>query len=183
MPKQATIKQKKAIKHLLEKGGSVGGAMRIAGYSEATIKNPQHLTKSLAYREIMDRTGMDDEYLANIHKNMLDSFETVEEIFRPVAIGKGKKTKYIELSDTQIEVVILAKYGSGARYSIVDDPHESGRRTAYVRVPNLHQRGRGLEMAYKNKGLFGQSIFDIPPEEASPEEKRNVSLILKINKK
>lgn len=47
----ATLKQKKAIALLVENGGNVSRAMREAGYSPNTAKNPNKLTDSISYRE------------------------------------------------------------------------------------------------------------------------------------
>lgn len=47
----ANIRQQKAIKELVEKGGSVGSAMRKAGYSPKTAKNPKKLTETKAFKE------------------------------------------------------------------------------------------------------------------------------------
>src|SRR5688572_12824672 len=46
-----TLKQKKAVENLVEHGGSVGKAMRDAGYSPATAKTPQKLTEGPGYQE------------------------------------------------------------------------------------------------------------------------------------
>lgn len=45
------IRRQKAIKELVENGGSVGAAMRKAGYSPKTAKNPEKLTKTKAFKE------------------------------------------------------------------------------------------------------------------------------------
>jgi hypothetical protein len=48
----ATLKQKKAIKNMVENGGVVSSAMRDAGYSLATANTPQKLTESKGFEEL-----------------------------------------------------------------------------------------------------------------------------------
>jgi len=68
----ATIKQKKAISHILE-GDSVSKAMRKAGYSKAVAKNPKKLTKALAFTEWLEKVGVTDELLSNKINEGLDA--------------------------------------------------------------------------------------------------------------
>ena len=50
-----TTKQKAALQHLIETGGksTTAEAMRVAGYSEASIKNPQKLKR--AFSTVLDQ--------------------------------------------------------------------------------------------------------------------------------
>lgn len=66
-----TLKQKKAFKETLENGGVVSRAMLEAGYSEAMAKNPQKLTESDGWQELMD-TYLPDSLLAKKHKELLN---------------------------------------------------------------------------------------------------------------
>jgi hypothetical protein len=68
----ATTKQKEAIKEIVEKRGSISGAMREVGYAENTAKNPKNLTESKAYKEIFGNVVTEDE-LANLHREKLYS--------------------------------------------------------------------------------------------------------------
>ena len=56
----ATEKQKKAAKNMLENGGNVSKAMRDAGYSPATAHNPQKMTDSDGWNELMDKNFPDE---------------------------------------------------------------------------------------------------------------------------
>lgn len=66
----ATEKQKKAISNVVENGGNVSRAMKDAGYSEQTAKNPSKLTDSKAWNELMDKY-LPDKSLAKIHNEGL----------------------------------------------------------------------------------------------------------------
>jgi hypothetical protein len=60
----ATSKQRKTAEILVEnRGKSVSGAMREAGYSGATAKNPKNLTESDGWQELMDKFLPDDMLL------------------------------------------------------------------------------------------------------------------------
>jgi hypothetical protein len=50
----ATVKQRKAAERMVENGGNASKAMRDAGYSKATAKTPDKLTKSLGFQELLD---------------------------------------------------------------------------------------------------------------------------------
>lgn len=66
----ATIRQKMAIKKLLENHGSVSRAMREVGYSPNTAKNPRDLTESKAWEELMEK-HLPDNLLVKKHKELL----------------------------------------------------------------------------------------------------------------
>jgi len=59
----ATLRQKKAIDNVVENGGNVTKAMRDAGYAETTVNNPDNLTKSDAWLELMEAYLPDDMLL------------------------------------------------------------------------------------------------------------------------
>jgi hypothetical protein len=61
--KEPTIKQKRAAEIAVENGGNISRAMREAGYSPATAKNPDKLTKSLAWQDLLEHYLPDDMLL------------------------------------------------------------------------------------------------------------------------
>ena len=60
---QPTMKQKRAAKLAVENGGIISRAMREAGYSPATAKNPEKLTKSKTWEKLLDEYAPADETL------------------------------------------------------------------------------------------------------------------------
>jgi len=60
-------KQKKAIKNYIENNGNASKAMRDAGYTEATAKNPSNLTKSKAFLALMEEY-FPNEFLFQEHR-------------------------------------------------------------------------------------------------------------------
>lgn len=72
----ATIRQKKAFDKTLENGGNVSKAMSKSGYSKAMAKNPQKLTQSKGWQELMDK-HLPDDLLAKVHREGLEAGKTV----------------------------------------------------------------------------------------------------------
>ena len=72
----ATIRQKMAAKKVLENNGVVSTAMLSAGYSPNTAKNPQMLTNSKGWAELMD-SMLSDAKLAAVHNKLLNKKEVV----------------------------------------------------------------------------------------------------------
>lgn len=90
----ATIKQKKALKNLVENGGNVSKAMRDAGYSPETASDPKKLTTSKGFQELIAQTpGLKDEEVLEELSGAIHSKKVV------TVYGKdGNKTK--EISET-----------------------------------------------------------------------------------
>lgn len=69
----ATIKQKKLAKKIMEKKGkSVSAAMKEVGYSDSTASNPQQVTNSKGWKELMDEY-IPEAKLAEVHKQQLEA--------------------------------------------------------------------------------------------------------------
>ena len=62
-----TTKQKRAVVNYIENHGNASKAMRDAGYTEATAKNPSNLTKSKAFLALMEEY-FPNELLFKEHK-------------------------------------------------------------------------------------------------------------------
>lgn len=67
----ATVKQKRAIRNLVENGGIVSRAMIDAGYSPQTAKVPQKLTESKAFKSIAEQ--IPDDLLVKVHLEGLNA--------------------------------------------------------------------------------------------------------------
>lgn len=65
----ATARQEKAMIKLVENGGkSVSKAMRDAGYSAKTAHNPEKLTKSKSWKQLVDQYLPNDMLLEKVHE-------------------------------------------------------------------------------------------------------------------
>ncbi len=54
----------RTLKNLVENGGNVSKAMRDAGYSKETAKNPSKLTRTRGFRQLMEQSRLTDKFLA-----------------------------------------------------------------------------------------------------------------------
>jgi len=64
----ATLKQKKAVKNIVENRGNISKGMKDAGYTEATAKNPKNLTESKGFQELLNEYLMKDQEVFAEHK-------------------------------------------------------------------------------------------------------------------
>lgn len=62
----ATIKQKKAVKKIIENHGNVSKGMEEAGYEKNTAHNPKNLTNSKGWQELM-KEHLSDKKLSKVH--------------------------------------------------------------------------------------------------------------------
>lgn len=100
--KKPTVKQTKAIKNAVENGGNVSKAMRDAGYSPQTAKNPSKLTESIAWNDLMEQHLPDTE-LAKVHDELLHSKKITK------FIGKGDyETETSEDSPIAVKALDMA---------------------------------------------------------------------------
>lgn len=68
----ATYKQKIVASKLAENGGNIGRAMIAAGYSKATAKTPQKLTRSKGWQQLVDKF-LPDAKLLKVHSELLEN--------------------------------------------------------------------------------------------------------------
>lgn len=66
----ATLKQKMAVKKIVENRGNVSKAMVEVGYDEDTAKNPKNLTDSKGYKELLDELLPDDFILGALRDDI-----------------------------------------------------------------------------------------------------------------
>ena len=58
-----TIKQQETLEKIVENRGNIGKAMIEAGYSKNTAKNPQNLTLSKGYKNLLSQHGLTEELI------------------------------------------------------------------------------------------------------------------------
>lgn len=66
-----TVKQCKAINKTVENGGNISKAMREAGYSPKTAKNPKKLTESKSWKELIDEHIPQELLLSSLHDDIV----------------------------------------------------------------------------------------------------------------
>lgn len=118
---------------------AVSKAMAQAGYPPASSKNPQDLTQSKGWQELMAEY-LPDEGLAQRHREQLNSWkhsklyfdvDDDEETIRRVCDELGVKLVYVKLNK------------------------ERDGQIAHIKAPDHFYRDLALDKAYKLKGLYG----------------------------
>lgn len=98
----ATFRQRKAVENLVANGSSIAQAMRDAGYSPRTVRDPGKLTRSEAFIELMEAAGLTDSRLVKVLDEGLGATKAVvmgtksEESFVDVAPDYPTRHKYLE---------------------------------------------------------------------------------------
>jgi hypothetical protein len=77
--RRPTMRQRLVVGHLVENGGSLGKAMRAAGYSNAMANNPAKLTRSKGFMELLEEAGVTDERIAKV---MNEGLEATKPVYR-----------------------------------------------------------------------------------------------------
>lgn len=149
----ATLKQQKAINNAVENGGNVSRAMIDAGYSPATAKNPDKLTKSSAWIELMEE-HLPDDLLAKKHKELLTT---------PKKVRTFKKGE-LESETEELDTHAISK-GLELAYKIKDKfaPEQKGVtqvQNNYFFSPKAAEAAKAFEESVK------EELYALTPEEA-----------------
>lgn len=125
--RKPTHKQTLAFQKALENRGNISKAMRDAGY-KSTSKNPQELTRSLGWQQLMDKY-FPEKLLAKKHKKLLNKKEYI-------AIGKFGEREVIATGE--IDASAVAKgldmaYKLRGKYKAED---EDKPRVAKIEIVN-----------------------------------------------
>jgi hypothetical protein len=143
----ATPKQKKAVKIFVEnRGKSVSSAMREAGYSDASAKNPKNLTSTKAWQELLDK-ALPDKKLLQVHKKILNA-QRVEHMVFPLGMHEGDIKKLLN------SVGCTPKKIQHGQQAIL----------VWFWAPDFKARASAVELAYKIKGRL---ITKIEPGEGA----------------
>ena len=113
-----TILQARAIKNIVEGHGNVTQAMLKAGYSKASVNNPDVLTNSNAWKQVMGKYLPDDK-LFRKHEEALDATKhneftgelSPDHAIRLKAIDmayklKGRGNDNVSTNNTQINIAL-----------------------------------------------------------------------------
>lgn len=110
-----TQQQKSVAEKVFQEGKSVSEAMREAGYSDAMAKNPQKLTRSKGWQDIMEqipKIDVVDKLVKNAlqNKSISGSNQAIDLIFKLAGIYAAKKMQFIipedEMTDEELEARI-----------------------------------------------------------------------------
>lgn len=142
-----TLKQQLVFKALLADIGKgtirpLGIVLLEAGYSPAIAKNPQLVTKSKGFQELMDDV-LDDDSLINVHKSLLQA-KGIDHLVFPLA-----------MSDEEITELIESVGGTVRKFK-----HGDTATHVWFWAPNTKARADALKLAYDIKGKLGKRDGD-----------------------
>lgn len=163
----ATTKQKKVAKILLENIGTpVSKAMIEAGYSPTMAKNPQVLTESKAWPELMAEYLPDDK-VAERHQQLLNSTVLDHQVFALGPKDEEDKKSYVEADKAkakkdgkeyrEIEYVTdedIRQMFLDINCKVRRIVHRETARDVYFWVADNKSRKDAIDMAYKLKGSY-----------------------------
>ena len=119
----ANIKQTLAAQKILETNGNVSAAMKLAGYSVETAKNPQQLTRSKGWQELMQKY-LPDNHLMKRHKEFLDAPRQIR------TYKKGDLVSETEETDPSAVRALDMAYKLKGRYSAESE----GNKTLIINI-------------------------------------------------
>lgn len=137
----ATTRQRKTAEAFVENGGkSVSAAMKKAGYSDAAATNPQKLTKTKTWEELMEQY-LPDRKIAQTHKKLLGS-KYLDHMVFPLA-----------LSDAEITDLVRSVGGTVKRFQ-----HSETQTHVWFWADNTTAQAKAVELAYKLKSRLSEKV-------------------------
>jgi len=127
----ATQRQRQAAKNVVENGGIVSRAMIDANYSPKTAKNPEKLTNSKGWQELMSK-HLPDSALAKKHRELLNKREYItidgesedvgpetQAVSKALDMAYKLKGKYVnEDNQSNKTLIVMISGESSKRYAI-----------------------------------------------------------------
>lgn len=120
--------------------------MKEAGYSEATARNPQKLTDSKAWKDLLDK-ALPDKKLLQVHKKILNA-QRVEHMVFPLGMQEADIKKLLNSVGCTPKKI---QHGQQAIH-------------VWFWAPDFKARASAVELAYKIKGRL---ITKIEPGEGA----------------
>lgn len=153
--REPTLRMKKVVKNMVEKGGSLRKNIKDAGYSQKIADNPQQLLKSKSFQQLLDDV-MPEYEVANLHKYLLKKKDLTY------------KTFPIKMSDFMIKS-LFQKAGVEI-IKIYKD--EKINKKVYFLVRDEDVLQKAIDMYYKVKGSYAPQKFSLedPYENMTDEE-------------
>lgn len=125
------LQHKKVFKRLVENGGSLRQAIKQEGYSDAVADNPQKITKSKSWKQLLDQYLPEDKLL-KLHDQQLNSWKLQSMLFQKQVDDES----IFELME-QVNCVVK---------KVVEIP--TGKLVFYI-TPDNQSRNKALEMGLK----------------------------------
>ena len=183
---------KKVIENVENSGKlSVSKAARDLGMKNYA-RNPQRITKTKEWKELMDEY-MPDDLLAETHHSLLTAGEIQHYVFPamiktkmvkssdPSVKGKKIKAKDAEaeaLPDDEIQAIVESVPGCKLIY--IRYEQFLGGKVAYYQAPDSKSRKDALDMAYKLRGKYAAEKIDVRSKYSELSNKELADRITKL---
>lgn len=161
-----TLKQKKLIKVIMENPWiPQGKAMEMAGYSEASQRNPADIFESPTIKDFFASDGSSVEALKHKHNQLLNSAE-MRSYVMPRQMSNEEIRNFFEKELTGCKVVRIFE----------DEKDKKSEKKVIVKVPNEKMQLDALDMAYKILWAYKDPKPWTPPTPKSEEQEQTQRL-------
>ena len=164
--KRPTIRQQKTLRNL-DKGMSMGEAMRRSGYKENYARNPNQLRDKESFQAMLKKY-FPPELVAQKHQELLNSAK-VETFTFPESVKKEDIEEIMLLVSKKYVIKLETVSKTDSRGVPVD---VARRWVVKAVIPNGQDLKAALDMVYKLSGDYSPEKIDLggPLAEASDEE-------------
>ena len=131
-----TIRQKEALKEIIENRGNISKGMRSAGYKKNTAKNPKNLTDSKGWQTLME-DNISDVSLSEKHKELLNATRLEHMVF-PLNVSDKSIRQLLESVNCNVRKI---QHGEQANH-------------VWFWTKDNNALKNALDMAYKLKGRY-----------------------------
>lgn len=176
--KKLTLNRKRVVEKILETIGkgrkvSVSKIMREVGYSENYASEPQRLTQSKSFIELLKKVGINDSVRATKHSQLLHSTHVEFQEFPATKIKK----KWIHVSDEDIKISIEGSTENPSGCKLVTIQKARDYKRATFRAPNPVVQAKILEMQHKIQGDFAPDKHDVVHYTLNKEEEESLKML------
>lgn len=168
--KQLTLMQQKALKHMVENGGTAKSALLAAGYSQAIANNPKKVLKSHGFAAELEKVGLSDKMIAKKYFTLINSTNIDKEKFE----GIKRRGKWTYPDDQEIIDTIegTEENPTGCKIMFVKiDTRNHEKIVTYRKPDNVVQKGI-VELAGKVKSHFAPEKLDVVSHELDETERK-----------
>lgn len=177
----------------MDSGGKMpmAQAMRLAGFSKTSARNPQKITKSIPYIRTLEMADVSDARIARKQSNLLESAHIESQSFNAIEQekiithnDKGKKlrkpiseSEFVHVPDKKIIEMIESVPG----HVVIHIQKGRREKVARYRVPDTVVQTKQVELVLKTKGHFAADKLEIIDHELTDEEQKIFDEISKKN--
>ena len=191
------FKKKVILKNALKvgKGGkrlSIGKAMREAGFSPVYANNPQRMTRTKEWKDLVEEF-MPDSLLAETHHSLLTAGEVQHYVFPAIIKKRSVKnadkeapTNKIKAQDPEAEALpdneiqAIVESVPGCKLIYIRYEQFLGGKVAYYQAPDSKSRKDALDMAYKLRGKYAAEKIDVRSKYSDLSNKELAERIAKL---